>query len=207
MWSTLIAFLAVLYASWKIWRTLPILRRLRLASEGEKVVGQFLERLRESGYQIFHDVVGENFNLDHVIVGPAGVLTIETKTRSKPTQGNAKVIFDGEKISVGGFEPDRDAVIQAKAQAAWLCALLTESTGRTFVVRPVIVFPGWFVERQTRAGDIWVLEPKALPKFLAHEEQILSLEEVKLASYHLSRYVREKEKSLRPVLRSTTLNT
>lgn len=90
LWSTLIAFLAVLYASWKIWRTLPILRRLRLASEGEKVVGQFLERLRESGYQIFHDVVGENFNLDHVNVGPGRSANIETKTRSKPTQGNAR---------------------------------------------------------------------------------------------------------------------
>lgn len=198
IWHTFFAVLAALYAIWKISTTLPILRSLKLACEGEKVVGQFLERLRENGYQIFHDVVGANFNLDHVVVGPGGVLTIETKTRSKPARGNAIVVFDGEKISVAGFEPDRDPVIQAKAQAAWLRALLAESTGRTFPVRPVIVFPGWFVERTTRgASDVWVLEPKALPAFLAQRERILPPEDVKLASFHLSRYVREKEKSLR----------
>lgn len=193
---TVLAVFALIYASWKVWRTLPILRRLRLASEGEKVVGQFLESLREHGYRIFHDVVGDNFNLDHVIVGPAGVFTVETKTRSKPVRGDSKVTFDGEKIFVGGFESDRDAVVQAKAQASWLRTLLAESTGRTFNVRSVIVFPGWFVEQTGRStSDLWVLEPKALPKFLEKTKAILATEDIALASFHVSRYVRAKEKS------------
>ena len=62
-------------------------------------------------------------------------------------------------------------------------------------MRPVIVFPGWFVEqRHGPAGrstrDIWVLEPKALPSFLDHEDERLQPEDVKLASFHLSRYAR-----------------
>jgi hypothetical protein len=52
-------------------RTVPHLRSLRLAAEDEKAVGQFLEGLRERGYRVFHDVVGDGFNVDHVRIGPA----------------------------------------------------------------------------------------------------------------------------------------
>lgn len=143
--------------------------------EGELVVGQFLERLRADGFTVFHDVIGAGFNIDHVLIGPAGVFTIETKTWSKPASGDARVTFDGEKISVGGLKLDRDPVTQAKGQAAWLRTVLSESTGRKVEARPVIVFPGWFVEGPRQGyKDVWVLEPKALPAFLASEPAPLS---------------------------------
>jgi len=193
---TVLASLVMLYAAWQIWRTLPTIRQIRLASDGEKAVGQYLERLRESGYLVFHDVIGHGFNLDHIVVGPAGVFTIETKTRSKPARGQAKIVFDGEKVLVDGFEPDRNPIIQAKAQASWLRELLLESTGRKYLVRPVVVFPGWFIEQGAKTTrDIWVLEPKALPAFLANEQPVLAVEDIKLARFHLYRYVQEKEKS------------
>ena len=188
------AIFFVLYAVWKIWRTVPTLRKLRLASEGEKAVGQFLERLRENGYQVFHDVVGQGFNLDHVLIGPGGVFTVETKTMSKPSKGEAKIVFDGEKVTVAGFEPDRNAIVQAKAQASWLSGLLLESTGRKFVVRPVVVYPGWFIEQTSGSSrDVWVLEPKALPSFLGNEPVKMKPDEVKLAAFHLSRFIRDQE--------------
>jgi len=34
------------------------------------------------------------------------------------------------------------------------------------------------------------LKPKALPAFLAHERETLTPEDVKLISYHISRYAR-----------------
>jgi Nuclease-related domain len=69
--------------------------------------------LRELGYKVFHDVVGGDFNLDHVLIGPAGVFTVETKTHSKRI-GDARVTFEGETIRGGGFEPDRDPLVQPK---------------------------------------------------------------------------------------------
>jgi hypothetical protein len=48
-------------------------KRPRLGRDGERCVGQFLERLREDDAQIFHDVPAEGFNLDHVIVSPNGI--------------------------------------------------------------------------------------------------------------------------------------
>jgi hypothetical protein len=188
------ALITMLYAALRIWRAVPKLRNLRQALEGERAVGQFLERLQERGFRVFHDVVGEGFNVDHVLIGPCGVFTIETKTWSKPRFGSPEITFDGETVRVGGFEPDRNPVVQAKAQSGWLRSLLAESTGREFVVRPAIVFPGWYITNSPGSfKDVWVLEPKALPAFLDHEPARLSPEDIKMASYHLGRFIRVEE--------------
>jgi len=192
------AALGIAYAAFRIWRNLPKLRSLRQAMEGERAVGQFLERLRENGFQVFHDVVGDGFNVDHVLIGPPGVFTVETKTWSKPATGNAQVIFDGETLKIGSLAPDRDPLVQARAQASWLKKLLLESTGRQFEARPVIVFPGWFVANSGGFRDLWVLEPKALPSFLQREPARLSQDEVQLASFHLSRLIRSTERERNP---------
>jgi len=185
------ALVAVLYATYRVRRAIPRLRALRLGLEGERAVGQFLERLREQGFHVFHDVVGAGFNVDHVLVGPAGIFTVETKTWRKPVTGDARLVFDGESIRIGSMAPDRDPLAQARSQANWLKTLLLESAGRKFEVRPIIVFPGWFVVNSAGTfKDLWVLEPKALPSFLSNEPNRISHEDIKLASFHLSRLIR-----------------
>jgi hypothetical protein len=185
------AVLSVAYAAFRFVRALPALRALKLARDGERTVGQFLERLREKGYQVFHDVLGSGFNVDHAIIGPAGIFTVETKTWSKPTTRDAKVQFDGQTLKVAGIDADRDPVVQAKAQASWLRELLAESAGRKFPVRPVVLFPGWFVEQDKGSTrEMWVLNPKALPDFLDYEPRALSDADIHLASFHLSRFIR-----------------
>src|SRR5438874_6599491 len=44
------AVLAISYAAFRIWRVRPRLRNLRQGLEGERAVGQFLERVREQGF-------------------------------------------------------------------------------------------------------------------------------------------------------------
>ena len=46
------------------------------------------------------------------------------------------------------------------------------------------------------AGLPWVLEPKALPKFIECEPEQFAAEDVRLAAYHLSWYVRAKQAEL-----------
>jgi len=195
--ASIIASAVVVYAAFRIWRTWPELKQLRQGIDGEKAVGQFLERLRESGYQVFHDVMGDDFNVDHVIIGPAGVFTIETKTISKPMRGETKIQFDGETIQVNGQAMERNPVRQAKAQSSWLKKILQETTEREYKVRPVVVFPGWFIEQKPGSlREMWVLEPKALPSFLENAPNVLSAEEIKNASGNLSRFIRAQEKNL-----------
>ena len=193
------ALAALGFAGWRLYRLRPRMRALRQGIDGEKAVGQFLERLREQGYQVFHDLIGEGFNVDHVLIGPAGVFTIETKTWSKPQRSDARIVYDGNTLTVAGREPDRDPLVQAKAQAHWLRGLLFESTGRRIEVRPVVVFPGWFVEAASGAQRVvWVMEPKGLPAFLSIEPTRLGAEDVKLLAYHLSRHVRSVERERVP---------
>jgi hypothetical protein len=194
---TFMAAVGIGYAAFLIMRAKPQLNALTQARDGEKVVGQFLDRLRENGFHIFHDLIGNDFNVDHVLVGPAGIFTVETKTFSKPARGNAKVTFDGETILVNGFRPDRNPVTQARAQANWLRNLVLESTGRKVAVRSVVLFPGWWVDPTPASlkPDVWVLEPKALPAFLAQERETLKPEDVNLISHHISRYVRTQSKA------------
>jgi hypothetical protein len=70
-----------------------------------------------------------------VLIGPAGIFTVETKTISK-------------------------------------------------------LYPGWFVRSAGPNPSVWVLEPKALPAFLESEEETLSAADIKLVTFHLSRFIR-----------------
>lgn len=187
-------FFALAATAWLIWRLVKVrarMRQLRLGRDGERVVGQFLDGLREGGARIFHDIPAEGFNLDHVVISAHGIFVVETKTITKPT-ADAKVVYDGEHVTVAGFKPDRDPVAQARAEATWLRRLLKESTGREFPVRGAVVYPSWWIEQvnKERPREVWVLEPKALPAWIEHAPPAMTPGEVAMAAFHLSRYVR-----------------
>lgn len=189
---SLAAIVAIIFAAWRLAKVRRGVQALRLGRDGERAVGQFLEDLRETGFKVFHDVPGNKFNVDHVLVGSLGVFTVETKTLTKPGRGRPLVVYDGSKVVVGGFSPDRDPVVQSKAQAGWLRDLIRESTGRSIQVQPVVVFPGWFVEQAEppTKHEVWVLNPRQLPAILERQSAQFSAEDAKLISYHISRYIR-----------------
>ena len=186
------ALLVVAYVGRKFSLVKRKIRTLRMARDGEKLVGQFLEGLRENGYRVLHDIVGDNFNIDHLLIGPKGLFSIETKTMSKPAKGKPEIDYDGTQILVNGFKPDRDPIVQAKAQAFWIKELVKELTGKSITVRPAVVYPGWFVNQNSRGNrpDVWVLNPKALGTFIENSEGELSDEDVRSLHAHISRYVR-----------------
>jgi len=193
---TLVALAGTAVMALRIVRLRRKVRDLRLGRDGELVVGQFLDGLREGGARIFHDVPAEGFNLDHVVISTHGIYVVETKTITKPS-ADAKVIYDGERVTVAGWKPDRDPVKQAAAESNWLRQLLTQSTGRDFPVRGVVVYPRWWVEQtnKDRPHEVWVLEPKALPKWIENAPATISAADVAMAAYHLSRYVRGENRS------------
>jgi hypothetical protein len=196
--TALLTCIACPVAIIKIVRLKRQLKNLRLGRDGERVVGQFLdEQLRARGYHLFHDVVvrpqsGGAFNIDHIAIGAGGIFVLETKTRNKPALGDPVVEYDGEAVKVGYGPRDPSDVQQVAANARWLADMLEKTTGqRILAIRPVLLYPGWWIEGSSSGKDVWVLEPKALPKWLDNERPRLTDEQIALYSHRVSQHVRE----------------
>jgi len=137
-------------------------RKFKLGYEGELAVGQELNQLLRDGYYVYHDFPADKFNIDHVVVGPAGVFAVETKARRKPTTGNgrsdARVIYDGSKLQFPDWWETKP-LEQARKNARWLSKWLSSAVGGSIRTQPVLTLPGWFVERKS-SSDLFVINSK-----------------------------------------------
>jgi hypothetical protein len=125
-----VAFVGV--AAWSIppmLRTMRKIDHLCLGLARERAVAELLDLVAHDGFWVVHDLRGEGFNVDHVIVGTQGVFTIETKALSKPSVGDAIARFDGATLTIDDYVLDHDPLILAWAQAGWVRQTLEELTG------------------------------------------------------------------------------
>jgi hypothetical protein len=193
--ATATALLGCLFIAWRVKKQIPLVKQMAQGVDGEKVVGQRLEQLRTLGYEVFHDIVGNGHNIDHAIVGPGGVFSIETKTISKPARGNPTVVFDGESIRVNGLKPDRDPIGQAKAEAHELARIIRDNNGPKINVLPVVLYPGWFVEAK-KSTAVLVLNDKFFIDYIKHEPAKLSpadINQIRTVIEMHSRHASEKQ--------------
>jgi hypothetical protein len=192
--ATFLAIVISVFAALRYRRYLPLVRDQLLGSKGERSVGQLLEReLAPAGYRLFHNIPCDGYDVDHVLVGPAGVFAVETKTVRK--RSGDRVIYDGERITVGGHEPDRDPIQQAEANARRVKEELLKLTGKTVAVRPVVLYPGWFVEKPHGLRPwVWVLNPKALQHFLDYEPDQLSKADINLFAERIRGWINTANK-------------
>lgn len=140
------------------------LDHLKAGYDAELAVGQELDQLMRQGAATFHDVPGERFNIDHVVVAAEGVFAVETKGFTKPNQGRGKAdataTFDGNSLKFPTWTT-KDPIEQAERQASWLAGWLGRATGSPVTVQPVVALPGWFVERTGR-GRVRVFSGREL---------------------------------------------
>ena len=133
--------------------TVPLVRRRDLGAGGEEYVGKILESLNEE-WIVIHDVLVGSGNIDHIVIGPAGVFAIETKARV----GNVRV------RDVHGA-----TLHQARAQRR----ALEEITGTS--VEPLLVFSRAWVDRPlARRGGVRVLPARMLVKHLRARPRVLA---------------------------------
>jgi hypothetical protein len=154
---TVIAAVCVAVSVWKFRQARNQVRLINRGIEAEKSVGQFLEQFRAQGYKVLHDIIvktgDRTFNIDHILIGPKGVFTVETKSCRKPDKGQCIVTYDGKKILINGQASDRDPIAQASGQAAWVRDHLKSCTALASIpVTPLVVFPGWYID-YLQAGD------------------------------------------------------
>jgi hypothetical protein len=187
--ATVVAVIVLFFVVPRIRRSLRFVDRLGKGVQGEKIVAEALEELKAYGYRVFHDLEGEGFNVDHVVIGPAGVFAIETKMRTKPGGRQATVEYDGQRVLVAGLEPDRNPVEQARASARHVSRRLREVTGEPIPVRPVVLFPEWWVWERPGA-EVWVLNPKRFVEYLRHGHPQLPTDTVRRFSAIVSDFAR-----------------
>ncbi|MCH8500781.1 MAG: NERD domain-containing protein [Aliidiomarina sp.] len=190
--NTVLALGVIIWATFRIVRAFKEIKLINQGIASEKAVGQFLERLRADGAEVFHDIQGENFNLDHVLIHKSGVFVVETKSLNKPRSGKTELIYNGSEVLRSGKPLARNPVIQVSAASGWLRQLIYESTGRRVAVKGIVTFPGWYIHsnHNTPKNTVWVLNPKAIPSFITKQPETLSKEDVHLIKFHLGKYIR-----------------
>ncbi|MEL0626115.1 nuclease-related domain-containing protein [Salinibacterium amurskyense] len=136
---------------------------------GERKVGDLLLQLGPE-WAVLHAVpVGKgDSDIDHVVIGPAGVFTINTKRHP------GKKIWVGERmLTVAGQKTDH--LRNSRHEAKRAAKLLTKATGFPVDVHPVlaIVEPASFTFRQ-RPQDVSVMDARRLPRWLKRRRAVLA---------------------------------
>ncbi len=192
---TVFTILALAATTVSILRTLKQARSFNRGIAAEKAVGQFLEQFRGQGYQVIHDIPvksgGATFNIDHLLIGPKGIFTVETKSWRKPLKGQCIVTYDGQKVLINGRAPDRDPIAQSKGQAAWVQDYLKSCTALSFVpVTPIVVYPGWFID-YLKAGEakVKVANEQLIWSCIQSSPHTLAPHDAKLVESRLADYV------------------
>jgi hypothetical protein len=198
---SLFALLGTAYAAYKLKPILRQLKQLKLGRDGEKVVGQELEKLRAKGYRVYHDFLdekasGEKFNIDHIIIGSTGVFTVNTKTLSKPKGAEARIAYDGETVTLPGGSPDPDPIVQARAERDSIRRFIKKNANRDVSVRPAVVFVGWYTQRRPEGADVWVLNETAILSFIENEHSTLSEDDIVHISGILENHILMKQQAL-----------
>lgn len=161
----------------KLFKLRKEIHRYRLGLDAEIAIGQELNQLMREGYWVYHDFPAENFNIDHVVIGPNGVFAVETKGRPKPINADGssecEVNYYGDTLVFPSWK-ERKPIQQAESQAKWLQKWISNAVGEPVAVHPVLALPGWYVKRK-KSGGIPVINgknPSAL--FLKYGRENLS---------------------------------
>lgn len=178
-----------LISGWRFRQLIRTSRRLKLGRDGERVVAQTLQTLRVGHLRVLNDLICGDFNIDHVVICERGVFVVETKTWSKPRSDARIQVRDG-KILKDGRPVDRDPIRQVVAAANWLSAKIEAGAGPRIPVRSVVAIPNWFIEppEPGTKAPAWVLEPKALIKWIEKEPVVFGPDRVNALAFFMEQY-------------------
>lgn len=161
--SVTTGLIGLAYCGFKTWKNFSKLTKLRLGHTAEIATANELIGLQALGYQVFHDVQADGFNIDHLVVGKNGVFAIETKGRHKRNKDLLQTNGNGPSSGKKGYQvfykdgrlnfpswTETKPIEQAQRQAQWVSQWLTKATGSPVVATPALVFPGWYVTSQSK---------------------------------------------------------
>jgi hypothetical protein len=154
---------------------LPLVDRHDRGAAGEEHVGGLLDELSEENWSVIHDASFGYGNVDHIAFGPAGVFTVETKSRQGPVR--VRTIHGG-------------ILRQAQDQRETLERITGERA------EPLVVFSrAWIDKPLARRRGVRVVPARMLLAYLRGHSHTLTPEQVEQAHTRVLASLAESEPS------------
>jgi hypothetical protein len=152
---------------------LPLLERRDRGASGEEQVGAVLDTLRGADWRVIHDASLGRGNVDHIVIGRAGVFTVETKSHPGP-------------VRVGRVHGATLSQAHAQRRA------VERVTG--LEVEPLIAYSrAWVDKPMARRKGVRVLPARMLPTYLCERPLKLTDEEVAQARERLAQALMDEQ--------------
>jgi hypothetical protein len=151
--------LALLIAMFVVVRyVLPLVQRHDRGAAGEEHVGGLLDELTASRWSVIHDASFGRGNVDHIVLGAAGLFSVETKSHPGPVR--VRAIHGG-------------VLRQAQEQRETLEEIAGER------VEPLVVYSrAWVDKPLSRRRGVRVMPARMLPGYLTRHNHTLTPERV-----------------------------
>jgi nuclease-like protein len=152
---------------------LPLLERRDRGASGEEQVGAVLDALPREEWRVIHDASLGRGNVDHIVLGRAGIFTVETKSHPGP-------------VRVGRVHGATLSQAQAQRRA------IERVTG--LEVEPLLAYSrAWVDKPLARRKGVRVLPARMLRAYLAKRPGKLSEQEVEQAWERLAQALLEEQ--------------
>lgn len=152
--------------------------RWEWGADAERATARALRGLVRSGWFVVHDVPYRLGNMDHVVIGPAGVFRLETKWLG----GEASIAGDEIRVQ-RRLDPDSNYVTggvgrRTRSRAVDLGAALAEQTGRRPWVTAVAVIDSKFADGVVDGDRITFVRRDLLSDWMTARPHRLAVPEV-----------------------------
>ncbi len=140
-------------------------------ARGEERVAGVLASMPDT-YHVFNDFEAGGDHVDHVVIGPTGIFSVETKS----WRGAVETV-EGH-VLVNGVLPSRDPLVQAQREADKVRSSIGK-LGFDVTVTPVVCFASdTFAAGTVQCGSVKIVNANAIGDWFASQPEILPPDEL-----------------------------
>jgi hypothetical protein len=178
---SLLAGAIILFLIFKLIKNKKNLLNYKKGTDGEKLVGQYLDEMRDEKTKVFHDLLVPNkFNIDHLVICTKGIYAVETKNYSQKN-----IAYRNHSLVLSNYTNTK-ILKQISAQKIFLENLIKTKINFNYPVTPILIFPEHFIEKnnfyEAKKDGFWILNEKVISIFIQNEPEMYTLEEVEKLS-------------------------
>jgi len=145
-----------------------LIEKWQQGARGEERTARRLAKLPRGRWDVLNDIGNGTYNYDHVLVGPAGVMCINSKwsERRLTVESGSRTVFT-ERYDEGRSWSDDAMVKQARRDAFSLKERIERKTGQRLWVQGVIVWWGEFPDGIANVNDVDIVHGDKLIEWLS----------------------------------------